>query len=376
MSDPMTNTDVEDVLASIRRLVSDNKRIDAKTEPKAPNDRLVLTPSLRVMDDTPTEDDAATDNAVQKDEDDALLAFAASVFETPAVAPEAISDDADAPTVKETQAAATDRAAGDEVDDELDALDTAYDVQEQKDDVLVLTDDPSQDDTTVQGAAEAADSTADLPDAAPGVTVAEDWADVPDSTDAPDGEDLAEDDLALDVGEAAKDDTADDDTPVADAAVVATAAPEKSLSEKIAALEMLVGKRRDNFEPDDPGAGAYAGTQAPAMEWEDAETDEDVLEARVEDTPPFDSIHDDVEEDAPAYAAYVEAEADDRAGDATIAQVFSSDEDVLDEEALRELVSDIVREELQGALGERITRNVRKLVRREIHRALAAQDLE
>jgi cell pole-organizing protein PopZ len=48
----------------------------------------------------------------------------------------------------------------------------------------------------------------------------------------------------------------------------------------------------------------------------------------------------------------------------------------MDEEALRELVAEIVRTELQGALGERITRNVRKLVRREIHRALTAQELE
>ena len=40
------------------------------------------------------------------------------------------------------------------------------------------------------------------------------------------------------------------------------------------------------------------------------------------------------------------------------------------------MVTDIVREELQGALGERITRNVRKLVRREIHRALVAQELD
>ena len=45
-------------------------------------------------------------------------------------------------------------------------------------------------------------------------------------------------------------------------------------------------------------------------------------------------------------------------------------------EMLRDLVSEIVRTELQGALGERITRNVRKLVRREIHRALTSQDLE
>jgi len=49
---------------------------------------------------------------------------------------------------------------------------------------------------------------------------------------------------------------------------------------------------------------------------------------------------------------------------------------VIDEEMLRDMVSDIVRAELQGALGERITRNVRKLVRREIHRALTAQELE
>lgn len=48
---------------------------------------------------------------------------------------------------------------------------------------------------------------------------------------------------------------------------------------------------------------------------------------------------------------------------------------VIDEEALRDLVAELVREELQGPLGERITRNVRKLVRAEIARALAAQRL-
>ena len=54
----------------------------------------------------------------------------------------------------------------------------------------------------------------------------------------------------------------------------------------------------------------------------------------------------------------------------------AGDDQFLDEDALRDLVTEIVRAELQGALGERITRNVRKLVRREIHRALTAQDLE
>ncbi|MCL4186433.1 MAG: hypothetical protein KJZ85_02405 [Rhodobacteraceae bacterium] len=48
----------------------------------------------------------------------------------------------------------------------------------------------------------------------------------------------------------------------------------------------------------------------------------------------------------------------------------------LDADALRDLVVEIVREELQGALGERITRNVRKLVRAEIARALASRQFD
>lgn len=49
---------------------------------------------------------------------------------------------------------------------------------------------------------------------------------------------------------------------------------------------------------------------------------------------------------------------------------------LIDEDVMRELVRDIIREELQGALGERITRNVRKLVRAEIQRMLICRDLD
>jgi hypothetical protein len=42
---------------------------------------------------------------------------------------------------------------------------------------------------------------------------------------------------------------------------------------------------------------------------------------------------------------------------------------------LRDVVADVVHEELRGALGERITRNVRKLVRSEINRAVEATKL-
>ena len=58
------------------------------------------------------------------------------------------------------------------------------------------------------------------------------------------------------------------------------------------------------------------------------------------------------------------------------ADEVSADEAVLDEEALRELVSRMVREELQGVVGERITHNVRRMVRREISRALSLQSFE
>lgn len=56
---------------------------------------------------------------------------------------------------------------------------------------------------------------------------------------------------------------------------------------------------------------------------------------------------------------------------------FPETEDgLLDEDTLRDIIAEVVREELQGVLGQRITRNVRKMVRREIRLALAAEDFE
>ena len=58
------------------------------------------------------------------------------------------------------------------------------------------------------------------------------------------------------------------------------------------------------------------------------------------------------------------------------ADLFAEDEPLYDEALLRDLVRDIIREELSGTLGERITRNVRKLVRAEIARAMTAREFE
>jgi hypothetical protein len=48
----------------------------------------------------------------------------------------------------------------------------------------------------------------------------------------------------------------------------------------------------------------------------------------------------------------------------------------MDEAALRALIAEVLREELTGVMGEKITQNVRKMVRREINRLLATQQLD
>lgn len=64
-------------------------------------------------------------------------------------------------------------------------------------------------------------------------------------------------------------------------------------------------------------------------------------------------------------------------GEAAAPFVFPDTEvGLLDEDTLREIVAEVVRQELQGVLGQRITRNVRKMVRREIRLVLATEDLE
>jgi len=123
-----------------------------------------------------------------------------------------------------------------------------------------------------------------------------------------------------------------------------------SLESTIAELEAAIGEQDEEWEPD--GSGFE----------EDAEA-EAVMTAPIKDMmgtkQPIDEIED---------AEIIE--------DDLTAGLFAGDDPEFDEEALREMVSEIVRQELQGALGERITRNVRKLVRREINRVLAAQDFD
>ena len=134
-----------------------------------------------------------------------------------------------------------------------------------------------------------------------------------------------------------------------------------TLSAKIKALEAAIAERAEKWEPDGSTEEVFDSSGHAPMAWRDAAED-DKQPATIPEA-----------EDLQAEETLPEPEPEP---EAEVVDMDASDDTVMDEEALRELVAEIVRQELRGALGERITRNVRKLVRREIQRALASQALE
>ena len=147
------------------------------------------------------------------------------------------------------------------------------------------------------------------------------------------------------------------------------------------------GREEPAYEPDEPGDSDYAGTDVEPLEWQDDYPAEEEAAPHAKRTRPEGQEAAEVspEEALAGLAGRIEAELKDSlpeqieealAPDPGLGDLAGEDAIVLDEAMLRDMVADIVRQELQGALGERITRNVRKLVRREIHRALAAHELD
>lgn len=312
MSDPVTNSEIEDVLSSIRRLVSNEVRDDkGERSPKQedePGDKLVLTPALRV--------DGQPGNA-RSDEPDA---------------------DAD-------------------VEELISSLgDLAEDGQ-------------------TPGAEEDSGGSADVA--------------------APDG-------LRGDDPEAAVD--GDDARATADTSEVPGSGEPVArretrgagvLEARVAEFEAAVAAREDQWEPDGESDDDYAGGRMTSLPWKEGFSDpaddvsadpaDDVSAEPVPDISADPAPDDDEQaangdevdghEEPDPFGFGTRPDSDD-AEDGAAEELSELSDAVLDEDALRDLISEIVRQELQGALGERITRNVRKLVRREIHRALASQKME
>ena len=359
MSDPVTNAEVEDVLSSIRRLVSQDRRPSTQTRTEKPAEgKLVLTPSLRVSNDAPLVDAYKAPKTTPE-----------PVEWTDAAAPEAglpgsdHLDDIEAVGEAMTNGAdaSADRFGTDEDFDtdsfETESLEHASEAETELRDTNAGADTPFAEDDF--------DLTADEDDVeepALSVVSAKSVEEPPASEPA-----ARHGILSLGASELVED------------TVPSSPATSERLSAKIAALESAIRRIPENYEPDAPGDGDYSGSDAPAMAWEDdVELDGTGVPLHTRANEPSDAaIETALAEANAAYDTDEDAfDEDDSDDDEDAKAIGLGGEEYLDEEMLRDLVADIVRSELQGALGERITRNVRKLVRREIHRALTAQDLE
>lgn len=155
--------------------------------------------------------------------------------------------------------------------------------------------------------------------------------------------------------------------PPKPAATPLTKAPDfRRLEATIAELEAAVSASGSVFEPD--GSEAAPASNVTALYAKPSFLHTSLTEGFSSPPAPI---------AAPAPAAPTETGTP--AMDVVDGDGFDDDDDlfetVIDEATLRILVAQIVREELQGQLGERITLQVRKLVRSEIAKALDSRDL-
>ncbi len=431
MSEPVTQTEIEDVLSSIRRLVSEDNRADrnpdhgagrrngtaarvaeatADPRPKAPVTRLVLTPALRVpenrlqAEDAPTPPTTPVATSPLQDTGQAPVQeipagdvpMAETVPIAPAAAPVLHDNDPDnedlaffqglqAATPRSDEPGQGDEAATDHgIDHSADTI------------VFQATADADPADEAVEEAAETAQAadiaTDDSPSEAttPKPSPSEDapWAD-PNST----------------LFEAAGVAPSRDSTPKPAGQLNPKIG---AVVQKLAEMEAANAARPVLWEPDGSRDTPYAGSDLEPLQWADTDAAEPATDVTAEplaeagetaeptatpvaqmdsptaeaeprqpDPQPEPLVLSEPAQASPADPATADGAsqlAEQAVTDVAMDQLAAEDS-ILDEESLRELVADIVRAELQGALGERITRNVRKLVRREIQRALSAQDL-
>lgn len=326
MTKSVSPRDVEDVLSSIRRLVSEEAK--ARLGGEAAAQRLMLTEALRVPD---PEEDAPEPEM----REDGLRGDGSPEHAAPdAAAGHAAEDDPSAEAVTEP----------DRLDDWAGLWGFAG--------VSAAGEEARSPDTAPAATPPEAEPAA-APDAladwlAPFRDNAEGEAEA--ATAAP-PEPEPEDKDAPQAGEAAVwSDMAED--------AAAIAAPDEG---EAAALAQALAGARPDIAPE-PEAVLPDEAEPDALHADAGLSDEAGDDARSEDGAP------DHAEEAPGDGPRGEG-----------AGLFAADGEeghVLDEETLRLMVADILRQELMGELGDRITRNVRKMVRREIQRALVARDFD
>jgi hypothetical protein len=329
MSEPKSNGEIEDVLSSIRRLVAEEGKPGAPVPPAAEAGKLILTPALRVVAD-PEEAEPPPDAEATVVLSSGTAEPASELAPEPATEPAPAAGEASPPDLVASIGAATDLDArewesetGDAWSAERDAPEVAALMRTAAIEVPVQPGAPS--------GAEDADPFAVAPEAP--VAAADPFEAL---SAAPDDGAEARPPVVM----------AEGDDPWPDAV------PEPEIAEASAGITHDVPDAAVAARPPEPGPVPEAAAAA------------------LQDVPPA-AVPDG---DLPA-AAFVRP--GPRTAGATPPFFGLEDEDgPFDEEALRDLVREAIREELQGPLGERITRNLRKLVRAEVQRALATKALE
>lgn len=146
-----------------------------------------------------------------------------------------------------------------------------------------------------------------------------------------------------------------------------------AVARRVARLEAAVTVQKEEFEPD-------GSESEPMFEWSAHELDVPMFHSRervareqevaIDMTGASQPVDTDTA-GAPDFATDIDMTEDEP----TLEEIFGTS-GMPSEDLLRDLVAEVLRDELAGALGERITRNVRKLVRREIHRILDSHEAE
>jgi hypothetical protein len=321
MSEPKSNGEIEDVLSSIRRLVAEEGKPRAPVPPAAEGGKLILTPALRVVADAEEAEPPADAEAT------VVLPSAAP---EPVPEPVPVAGEASPPDLVASIGAATDLDAREWESETGDAWSAERDAPEVA--ALMRT---------------AAIETPLRPVPPSGAADADPFAVAPEALVA-----------AADPFEA----------PSAAPGDGAEARPPVVMAEGDDAWPDAARKPDDaevsaGITHDVPQAAVAARPPEPDPVPEAAATAQ-------QDAPPAA-----VPDGDPSAAAFVHPGA--RTAGAAPPFFGLEDEDgPFDEEALRDLVREAIREELQGPLGERITRNLRKLVRAEVQRALTTKALE
>lgn len=401
MSDPVSNHDIEDVLSSIRRLVAqgDPRRAPsfgakpaastprpapepAKQESSAkpaPTDRLVLTPALRVL----TPDDAApqardTDSQVAAPAQDTTPAATESVSAAPTRDQPSRPAETSGRASLEAKIAALEAAVSGVNDDwEPDGSESvskasihAAFLGARHKDTGNDSDEASVHDAVFDHiAATVAD---EIAGAFPHLTAAD--------------EDVTENDTVVPLNR---------DRHISKPTVVETRQTPPEDNEEpvvIVAPKIHTPSAFRKIETPAPEVTPVEPQPAAAAVEPAAPVDEapeiEVVEPVTTDAPTFRrsfrDVYDPVAE-ATADAAEAAPDRGDIYGDelapdpdqpGTALAEKAAPAALIDPDMLRDMVSQMIREELQGEMGERITRNVRKLVRREINRVLSAQEFD